>query len=479
MGLYKTFFSANTTLQEGAPLNNTGQNEVVEFWYGGAASSATTSYNRFIFRFDTTKLREKYSSGEIMSGSVTSHKLSMTSTGSFDKRLLGQTDIIGRQRASSFDMILSLIPTGQTNWVEGVGNSFNYGSRNTDFGLTEKLTDGPSSWKKRTTLDNWEFEGVYSGNAPTETILTQQNFELGNENLSMDITETMEKIISGETANSGLILSLSGSYETLTSTTRNFFGFFSRHTNTIYSPSIITSFSGSVQDDRKRVYVDKTNRLYLYTQKNRDPINLDSVPSEVTIRDYDDTIFSAITGSSIVQQGKGIYYVDLFIPNSGGSMNDHTFEMWTDTWSGVTVDTIPLPAVELEFTIKDNKNYFNIGNNLEEPVQYGFSFYGISNGEKIKQGDVRKVFVIAQVKYNPEDDVIVDNLQYRLYIRQGRNQIDIIPFTDVNRGFNQNYLTIDTSFLFQHEYFLQLKLTSNDVEITLPEPLSFQVVEEL
>ena len=475
--IHRTYFSANTTLQKGATLNNTGLNEVTEFWYGGVSSSANTTYNRFIFRFDTTKLRKKYSTKEIMSGNVMSHKLVMTNTGGFDKRLLGQKDIIGRQRASSFDMILSLIPSGDTSWVEGVGNSFNYGSRNIDFGLTGKLLDSPANWKKRNSLSSWSQEGVYSGNAPT-TVLKSQNFEVGNEDVSMDITETLENIISGKTSNSGFVLALSGTYETLTSTTRNYFGFFTRHSNTIYLPHILTTVTGdTIVDDRKNFYIDKTNRLFLYTNKGKDPVNLDKIPTQVSINDDSDTIFSAITGTNVNQLTKGIYYVDVLVPNSGNTISD--LIMYKDTWSGITIDKISLPAIEMDFVLKKSNLYYNFGNNSEEPAKYGFSFYGIKRGEKIKQGDIRKLFIVAKVEFNPEDDIIIDGLQYRLYINQGREQITIIDWTDVNRTFNNNYITLDTSWLLEHVYYIQLKLKSNDTEMVLDEPLNFTIVENL
>ena len=478
MEIFKSFFTGDTVIQSGSKLNNAGLDEVSEFWYNGMSSTGAATYNRYIFGFDHTKIRNKYSDKTIMSGSVLSHKLFMYNTGIWDKRLLGNTDIIGRQRASSFDMILSIIPSGETPFDEGVGKSLNYGSKNTDFGLTNKLLDGPASWNKRTAISNWISPGVYSGNTPTNPIIASQHFSTGAENLEMDITSTIENIISGKTPNSGFILALSGAtYELMTGTTRQYFGFHSKDSNTIYVPSIITSYSGTVLDDRKNFYIDKKNRLFLYTNLGKDPVNLDKIPTQVSIYDQDDTIFSAITGTSVIQMTKGVYYCDVLVPNSGNTISD--LVMWKDVWSSITINNITLPAIELDFVLKKNTNYYNFGSNSMEPETFGISYYGIKNGEKIKQGDIRKLFIIAKKEFNPEDDIIIDGLQYRLYIKQGREKIDIIPWTDVHRTFNNNYLTIDTSFLLQHEYFLQLKLKSNNTEITLNDPLNFEIVENL
>ncbi len=478
MEIFKSFFSGDTVIQSGSKLNNAGLDEISEFWYNGVSATGSATYNRYIFGFDHTKIRNKYSDKTIMSGNVISHKLFMYNTGSWDKRLLGQTDITGRQRASSFDMILSLIPSGQTPFEEGVGKSLNYGSRNTDFGLTNKLLDGPSSWNKRTAISNWTYPGVYSGNTPTNPIIASQHFSTGAENLEMNITETIENIISGKTPNSNFILALSGAtYELMTGTTRQYFGFHSKDSQTIYVPSIITTYSGTVLDSRKNFYIDKVNKLYLYTQKGRDLVNLDSVPTQVSIYDYDGNIFSAITGTNVNQLSKGIYWVNVLVPNSASTMPD--LVQFSDVWSGITIDKITLPAIEMDFVLKKSSDYYNFGNQSSEPERFGFSFWGIKNGEKIKQGDIRKLFVIAKKEFNNEDDVVIDGLQYRLYIKQGREQIDVISWTDIHRTFNNNYLTIDTSWLLEHEYFLQLKLKSNNTEHTLSDPLEFQVLENL
>ncbi|MEK6881392.1 MAG: hypothetical protein AABY22_17345 [Nanoarchaeota archaeon] len=477
MGIFKSFLSASTTLQSGK-YTNTAQNPVTEFTFGGVSNSANTHYNRFIFKIDHSKILAKYKSKDIMSGSVTSHKLKLVNTGSFDNRaLLSDSKFVNRERGFSYDLVLFKIPTGTTySWDQGRGYDFDYSSKNTDFGLTGKKTESPANWFERKINQSWPIAGIYSANTPLDK-LGEQHFELGNENIEFDVTEEFQKQITGETSPNGWGIALSGVQETATGSTEYATGYFTDKTNTIWVPVIESSFSGFVKDDRKNFYIDKTNRLFLYTNKGKDPVNLDSIPSQVSIYDETDNIFSAITGTKVNQLSKGIYYVDVLVPNSGNTILD--LIMYKDIWSGITIDKISLPAIEMDFVLKKSNLYYNFGNNSEEPTKYGFSFYGIKRGERIKKGDIRKLFVIAKKEFNPEDDIIIDGLQYRLYINQGRNQIDIIPWTDVNRTFNNNYLTLDTSWLLQHTYFLQLKLKSNNTEIVLDEPLNFIIVENL
>ena len=297
-----------------------------------------------------------------MSGNVISHKIKMTNSSSFDERLLGNELVKGRTRANDIPLILWQVPTGET-WNSGIGWEYDFANKNADFGLTQKITEDSPNWFDRNKTTKWLQSGIYSGNTPTD-LIGSQHFSLGNENLEIDCTEIVEKWISGGTANNGLGLSLSGNFETLTSTTINTIGFFSRHTNTIYEPYLETIWSGdTINDNRNRFFIDKTNRLFLYTNKGKDPTNLDSIPSQVTIRDYDDNIFSAITGTNVNQLTKGVYYVDVLVPNSANTMNNYTLTQWLDVWSGITIDKISLPAIEMNFILKDNKEYYNFGNN--------------------------------------------------------------------------------------------------------------------
>lgn len=479
MEIFKSFLTGSTTLQSGK-YTNTSLNPITEFTWGGVSSSGNSHYNRFIFKIDYSKIFAKYRSKDIISGNVTSHKLKLINTGGFDNSLLlPGNKFVNRDRGSSYDLVLFRIPTGSTYvWDQGRGYDFDYGSKNVDFGLTGVKTLAPANWFERKTNLTWPIAGIYSANTPLEK-LAEQHFELGNEDIEFDVTNEFQKMITGNTSPNGWGIALSGVTEISTGVTEYATGYFTEKTNSIFLPSIITSYSGTVLDDRKNFYIDKNNKLYLYTQKGRDLVNLDSVPTQVSIYDYDGNIFSAITGTNVNQLSKGIYWVDVLVPNSANTLNNYTLTQWNDTWSGITIDKITLPAIEMDFVLKASKNYYNFGNQSSEPEKFGFSYYGIKNGEKIKKGDVRKLFIIAKKEFNPEDDVVIDGLQYKLFIKQGRNEISIIEWTDVHRTFNNNYLTLDTSFLLEHEYFLQLKLKSNNTEIVLKDPLNFEIVENL
>ncbi|NIQ13325.1 MAG: hypothetical protein GTO02_02610, partial [Candidatus Dadabacteria bacterium] len=88
--------------------------------------------------------------------------------------------------------------------------------------------------------------------------------------------------------------------------------------------------------------------------------------------------------------------------------------------------------------------YYNIGDNTELPKEYGFSITGVRRDEKIFRGDIRKVSVSARIPYTVNQTDIIDNLQYRLYVREGRNEYTVIDFQDIERTNNRNYFLLDT-----------------------------------
>ena len=151
---------------------------------------------------------------------------------------------------------------------------------------------------------------------------------------------------------------------------------------------------------------------------------------------------------------------------------------YTDTWSQITRSNgALLPDVTNEFVIYDNA--FSIGTTVVEPKVYGYSVSGIKLNEKIQNGDTRKVYVSTRVPYTTDHDVLVDNIKYRIYVKQGTTEVEVIPWTDVNKSFTSNYFLLDTSWLIPNEYFLDIKATSNQQVDTYRKVINFQIVNEI
>ena len=456
----RTYFDRNNTIIYN---NNTnvGRNPITEIYYGGAG--ATQSYTRLLFQFNEAKLQNLYNDKTYPDLTKLKHTLKMTNTGSFDKELLGKKTAKGKVRTSSFDLIL--FPITQ-EWDEG--NGYDY-ETSTYIGDSLKLS-GPSNWIEPETSTNWTEPGVYSG---SPTVLATQHFEQGNENIEMDVTSVVNSYITGST-NYGLGVAFVRTLEETITTDYQYVGFFTRHTQTFYEPFIETTYDNVISDDRSDFYLDKTNKLYLYSNLGGTPTNLDSLPG-VVIRDGNGDVFSAITSSGVTQVTKGVYCVEVNVPTTTGNTDCIGF---TDTWSGITVNGVTRPNIELDFILKDSNKFYNIGDEYGLPKKVGLTITGIKLDERIYRGDIRKVIVSTRIPYTIEQKQSVDSLKYRLYVKEGRNEFTVIDFQDVNMANNSNYFLLDTESLVPGTYFLDIRVQSNLEVTTSKEVISFDIVSQ-
>jgi len=204
------------------------------------------------------------------------------------------------------------------------------------------------------------------------------------------------------------------------------------------------------------------------------PTNLDTIPG-IIVSDPNGLVFSAYSPTAVTHVTTGVYSIDLIIPTTSAYTD---CVMFTDTWSGVSINSVVRPDVELEFVIKDASGFYNIGNNDMLPQDYGFSLHGIKMEEKIIRGDIRKVLVSARIPYTVNKKSIIDNLQYRLYVKEGKNEYTVIDYEDVERAFNNNYFLIDTNSLIPNTYFIDLKVESNYQISTIKDVVNFDIVSQ-
>ena len=250
----RTYFDRNNTII----LNgyaNTGRNPVSELYYGGGSSNK--SYSRLLFHFDETRLKNLHTDGTFPNLGSLKHTLLMTNTGAFDLNLLGRDTPYGKQRASSFDLVVFKIPQ---YWDEGVGYDYNIdvplmepSYQNTSGAGGEVYSTNPSNWYYAQTNLPWNNgPGVYTG-SPTPIMVGSQHFEQGNENLEIDITNVVNSYLTGAT-NYGLGIAFTYSYEQTTTTDYQYVGFFTRHTQTFYEPYV--GWSRSLAMSRLKVASD-------------------------------------------------------------------------------------------------------------------------------------------------------------------------------------------------------------------------------
>ena len=336
----RTYIDKNNTIIFGTQVN-TGRNPIAQLYYGGKETQE--DFTRHLLYFDVTDLQERFNCGELGDLSNVKHTLRMTNSSFFDEDLQAQKLLDGKQRTSSFDLNLFRV---NKLWDEGCGYDYEqFFSLQPNDNIT--FVESASNWINATTTDAWDEPGVYSG-SPSGITVTTQHFDKGNENIEMDISDEVNSLITGGTTNYGYGISFDRDLETKLVIPSQYVGFFTRHTQTYYEPFVETTYNNPIRDDRKNFYRGKVNRLYLYTNLGGEPTNLDSKPT-VIVSDGDGVAFSSFTSNDVVQQTKGVYYIELFVPITSSDCT-----IFTDTWSNLTINGINRPDVTLQFEIKDD-----------------------------------------------------------------------------------------------------------------------------
>ena len=488
MSVYKSYFSRNNTLVYNS-YANTGRNPIVELFFGRVDNVLLPKgFSRFIFDIDLDSLQSKISSGEISTGCSKNmtHTLRMTNSSAFDKELLNDKWSNGRRRATSFDLILFRIPkvSGDTGnpqmWDEGVGyDYYDFSQIPTD----KSFSSRPSNWYEAQTINDWSVAGLYDNtNAQTGstvglnfsglTIIDRQHFEFGNEDIEFDMTDEINNILTGATTGvTGWGVAFYPEVENITGLTENYsVGFFSRHTQTFYEPYLETTYDDLIQDDRNIFYNNKSNKLYLYSYNFGVPQNFDSNPT-VDILDLNGNPVNGFTNLTTCQVTNGVYEVEV-----SGLTATTVPCMYYDVWKGLEVNGVELNDVENEFVINDLSNLYQIGSTTNEPSIYGFDFYGIKQDEKILGTDTRKVNVVIKKAYTTNEVLNKVQAYYRVYVREGKTEVQVQDWTELNRTPDSHYFIFHTEDKIPNEYFIDLKVITDREVNTYKRQLKFQIV---
>ena len=492
MSIHRSYLSKNNRIISNSNVN-TARNPVTQLFYGRNVSSncvhtgdpndvcnentgftptVVNGYSRFLFDLDLVDLQSKMLCCWDITG--TTHELVMTNTSNFDDKLLNDYILVdGSRRATSFDLMLFKV-TGNTSWDGGVGYDYQppkdmYGPE-FDIGYSMR----PSNWFNSTTLTNWTVPGVYSNVLPSSyQVLATQSFDTGDENISFSsllLDNEISGILSGA-ARSTYGIAFIPAFELLTGLTEAYsVGFFARDTQTFFEPYLESSFNDLIVDDRGDFNLYESNSLFLYVYDNNGkPLCLDDLPT-VSVYNCNGTIVSQYTSTSLTC---GAYYINMTI-NTIPQLAPVQYE---DVWSNIIINGVIQPNVTNEFIIYDNA--FSIGSTAGQPKIYGYSVSGIKEDEKLTNGETRKVLVSTRVPYTTDQQALIDNLEYRMYVKQGTTQIDVISWSPINRTFTNNYFLLDTGWLIPNDYYLDIKATSNQQVDIYRKQIKFQIVNQL
>jgi len=295
---------SDTTTGEDFKDKNTGQDEILEL--KKVFFDRTFSYQtRVLVQFDTNEI-ENYISSSVLPND---YKLNL--------RLYETEGTSGL----SEEYTIAAYPISES-WDEGVGRELN----------VPKTTDG-CSWLYRQNKDGateieWQLEsslwtaGVPTGSSGASYIAgdeVTQAFSAESPDLNMDITDVSKKWFNGTNQNHGLLIRLSGSRET-SSTSFEDLKFFSRQTNTIYSPKIELKWddhlpaTGSNTGSLTTLDVSGNSENYLYpihlreAYKENETVKFRFGARKRYIQKSFTTSVQTVS-ASFIPEGKGVYSI--------------------------------------------------------------------------------------------------------------------------------------------------------------------------
>jgi hypothetical protein len=513
MSIFRSYFLKNNTLIS-SNLTNNSQNPVTEVSYG----TSEKELSRFIFDVDLKDLKDRITQGLLVPNSGMTHILHMTNTIRYSPDRLGKKSYLPNiNRASSFD--LQLFNVNQ-NWDEGSGYEFDYGKNLFQFSLpnqppnsyyvrngvilsgttgttgstitgvtiiynTSESLDfasnvGISNWLQASGNTNWTKAGAYISGVTQ--IIGSEHFEKGDENIDVDVTDYINQRLfgTGYTGTTGFTGSSFGigikfpdSFEALDPVLRQAVAFFAKHTNTYYEPYIETTIDDKIVDDRNYFYLDKNNDLFLYLNVGNGNVSYTATVNKVEIFDQDDNLVSGFTGNSIVNISKGVYKVT----SNLSSVLYSDAVLFKDKWS-LTINGRNIEYEGEFYLISPHKYYaFNNSNQINFE-NYFFYFWGIGEKENIRAGVTKKIKLTIKELYANQNNFLPLDIEYRLFTTVGKKyELDLIPFTSVNRTNTGYEFNLDTSWLIPQDYFLQLRMKNGDYYEN-KQTLSFTVVSD-
>lgn len=474
MSVFRIYPNKNNTIASGLYRSyNSGQNAITDLWYGGGGTDTApekrNSYSRFLVEFDLTDLQQKISSGEIIQSNISSFKLKLKNSIPRQKVLEREYefDVLDKKIASSFDLICFPI---NKSWDEGRGYDLTKEYYTVKVQGGNPLLSGYSNWDSATSTISWDQPGVFSDptGSTAVTNYSTQHFDIGNEDIDMDITSIVNDWLSGGSTNNGICVAYNRNFELLSTDTRYISSFYTRHTNSAYKPFIEVNYDQSFIDDRLNVNNNRYCKLFLYTFSGNDACNYYSA-SSVSIK----TIGGAnvYTGLTPTQIGKGVYYVNVWM--SGASSG----QQYKDVWQGITFN----PGVDQQdfsqtFTVQGN--YYT--RNAPQVNAYSITTYGIDNDSIISTEENIRIFCDLRVNFSTNAPKTNYVLEYRMVMN---NQDEVIPWTPVNQAVIEkcptNYFDLQTNWLLHNQtYEIQFRIKELGTARIQSEKIKFKVLRK-
>lgn len=444
----KTYIEDIATIALGTKYN-TSNNPICELVYGDG-------FTRVLFRVNLNKIREVYNE-ELNGEGELKHIIKFKNTSGtqkiIPKHIITTHGNSLKERTNVFK--LDLVRISDSNWENGVGVDMS-----SDGFITNnyELSERGVTWNNKTTTERWVTPGILEG---TEQIITSQIFTSGGEDIEFDITEDINNLIGSVDEYVSYVIKFSDEFEGKVEEIAQFVGFYTNKTITFFKPYMESTINDSViRDDRNHFYLNKTNRLYFYSLIDGNHMNLDNLPTvSLTTDPYGDEEEDIISDIEVKNPFKGVYYVEI-TPNMIRDFEKNN--MYYDKWSNISFSGFEMDDIILDFVVKPPNAYFDFNNDPHNDRKYLPHVYGINDGQVLNSGEIIKLFVNPRIEYSTKEIEYINNMEYRVYVKNGETEITVIDYDPIHMGVNGNFFWIRTMDLLPNEYFIDIKIVKGD-----------------
>ena len=508
--MIRHFFLDKTNSIISSSLQNTGLNPVLHIGYG-------REIMRGLIHFDEKQIKDLIDDKTFADSKKVKYTLNMTNCFSIDglpyeKTLIAQSQSTAK-RACSFDLILFKLPCHfdmgrgfdfvSDFWVHD-GRSFSEEGSNWYFARTgipwtfvnnkteEDYIDTDADPEYATYEDesgetreirlyhpkDYETKtaegGIYPAsmimeeyskfiNGEESIIIGQQHFDFGDENLRIDITDYVNDVIDGKINNYGLCLAFVPQLEALFNNFEQYVGFVTDTTNTFFHPYVEADYPEAIMDDSFAAVPNRANNFYLYASDNGTPVNLDELPS---------CTIDGIEGE-VSQVTKGVYKAHFEADKCDFEPESIIYYKW----SGMALDGVNYGDCEYEANTTAGNVSFS--SNSGEKADVAPTLSGINDDEKLNRGEVREIVVDFRKKYETNKRILVSSADYRLYVKDGNRQIDVISYQPIEMAGANNFFMVYTQDLVPNDYHIDVRVKCGRETKFYKDVLRFTVVSDV
>ena len=440
----------NLNLTTRATTANMGASDILEvFSIYGQATTSSIEASRLLVQFPI----------ENITSDRTNKKIGVSGSVQFILKL--SNAVHGDSTPSDFSLLVSPVSSA---WTEGSGLDM------------ESYTDiGPANWLSASAIQSWTAQG---GDFLSSSLF-QQTFDTGLEDLQIDITDLVERWITGSVSNFGVGIRLTGSQE---SGTESYYTkkFFARSSEFFYKrPWIEARTNDSFLDSRDNFIIsssllDATDNLNTLALYNRVKGQLKNIPTVGTGNNLFVSLYDGVTGPTgvplVLHNGQtkvqaGFYKTGIYTASVGiNTTSSYLFDVWFSGSTAENSSSLVFATGSVIYTQDYNASFQNQSGDYVITISNLKSSYATNEQPRFKiiardRDWSPNLYTIAS---NDLENKVIDNLFYKVIRIQ--DSLEVVPYgtgsiqyTKTSYDKDGNYFDLNMD-IFEKDYAYGIKL---------------------